>query len=119
MADDYTLADYRIDLYRLRQMGGEPCAVAGLGTGVYDGLLFEDWPRVGVCLERLLDTMTPGERKYPNCIDSVAIERLADLTGMTSEEVERAIEHFRRVPDAMRRLAQMSMWERIKVLCGC
>ena len=116
MAEDYTLADYRIDLYRLRQMGGD-LYHAGLGTGVYEELRFEDWPATVGCLERLLDTMTTDERRDPACIDSAAIQRLAATTGTSPEATERAVMHLKRVPAAMRRLAQMSMWERIKFLC--
>ena len=116
MAEDYTLADYRIDLHRLQQMGGD-LYHAGLGTEVYEGLPFEDWPATVGCLERLLDAMTSEERRDPSRIGSVVIQRLAATTVTTCEDVERAVEHFKRVPDAMRRLAQMSMWERINFLC--
>jgi signal recognition particle GTPase len=115
MMEDYNLADYRIDLHRLQQMGGS-LDVAGLGTGVYDGVPFEEWPATLACLQRLLDAMTVKERRDPACMGSEEIQRLAATTGTAPEEAERAVRHFKRVPDAMRRLARLSVWERIKVL---
>ncbi len=117
MAESYTLTDYRIDLYGLRKLGIES-QIAGLYTGVYDDLPIEDWPAMVECLERLLDAMTVEERRNPGRIDSSEMQRLAATTGTPAEEVARAIEHFKRVPNTMRRLAELSMWERIKVVCG-
>jgi signal recognition particle subunit SRP54 len=116
MADDYTLADYRIDLHRIKKMGLNP-ALARLDTGVYEDVPFEDWPAILACLEHLLDAMTPQERRDPTRIDSGAIQRLSATTGTASKETERAVRHFQLVPDAMRRFTQKSIWERIKLLC--
>ena len=60
--------------------------------------------------------MTFEERRDPGLIDSVVIQRLAATTETTREDVERAVEHFKRLPDTVRRLGRMSMWERIKFL---
>jgi signal recognition particle subunit SRP54 len=117
MAEEYTLNDYRIELHRLQQLGQEP-AIAGLDTGVYAGLRVEDWPATLACIERLLDAMTPEERLQPARIGVVEIQRLAITTGTSVEEVERAVRHFKRVSDSMRRIARLSTWERIVLLCG-
>jgi signal recognition particle subunit SRP54 len=62
--------------------------------------------------------MTKAERRNPDLIDLNRRRRIAAGSGTQPHEVKQFIAQFDQVRVLMRQMAQMSIWERIKMVTG-
>jgi signal recognition particle subunit SRP54 len=64
----------------------------------------------------MIDSMTKEERRNPDIIDQRRRQRIATGSGTEPHEIKKFIDQFNQVRSLMRKMAQMSMWERIKTM---
>ena len=110
---DFTLNDFRKQLEQLETRDGSHVEGSMLGV---DAL--EDSKTSLLRIRDMIDSMTEEERRDPDCIDLSHRSRIAAESGAQLEEVEQFLEQFKQIRILMRRMAQMSIWERIKMATG-
>ena len=117
MADDFTLDDFRTQLDQLEKMGMEDVVrrMPGMAEVIPEG---EDPKAALERVRRMIDAMTAEERHDPDRIDAEAGCRIAATSGTQPEEVARLLVQFERIRDLMRRMAKMSLWQRLKLVMG-
>jgi signal recognition particle subunit SRP54 len=115
---DFTLDDFREQFAKLKKMGPLKDvlgAMPGMGELIPDG---ED-PEEGVKrIQGMIDSMTKEERRNPDLIDMSRRRRIAAGSGTEPHEIKQFLGHFDQIRDLMRKMAQMSIWERIKMVTG-
>ena len=90
-------------------------AMPGMGDMIPEG---ED-PEQGLKrIQGMIDAMTKKERADPDLIDLPRRRRIAAGSGVEPHEVKQFLIQFDQVRDLMRQMAQMSIWERIKMVTG-
>ena len=62
----------------------------------------------------ILDAMTQEERDNPDVLDSQRCRRIATGAGVSPEDVERFLAQFQQVRALMGKMAQMSIWKRLR-----
>lgn len=115
---DFTLDDFRKQLEKLTKMrpmkellGHMP----GISEMIPDG---EDPETAFKRIQGIIDAMTEDERRNPDIIDSNRLHRIAVDSGTEPHEIEQFLAQFAQVRTLMRQMAQMSIWERIKMVTG-
>lgn len=111
MGRDYTLDDFRAHLGTIhpgrRDSFIDLAALSGGG------------PEAALTRSRaIIDAMTAAERAAPNRIDEPAKQRIAAAVGGEPRDVEQLLELFGTVRAEMRRLAEMTFWQRLKLVLG-
>jgi signal recognition particle subunit SRP54 len=117
MDQDFTLDDFRKHLDQIQQAGLKNMLARLPGTAetVREG---ED-PDVALeRVRRMLDAMTTEERADPARIDAAARQRIGAAAGTEPAEVERFLSRFAEIRDRLRRMANMSFWERLQLVLG-
>jgi signal recognition particle subunit SRP54 len=66
----------------------------------------------------MIDSMTKEERRNPDVIDINRRRRIAAGSGTEPHEIKQFLVQFEQVRTLMRQMAQMSIWERIKMVTG-
>lgn len=117
MNQDFTLDDFRAQFDQWRNNGladmiGRMPSLDGL---VRAG---EDPENAVRRVQQMIDAMTEDERRDPALIDLDATCRIGASAGADSAEVERLLANFTRTQTVMRRLAGMSLWQRLKLILG-
>ena len=69
-------------------------------------------------IQGMIDAMTKEERNNPDIIDLTRRRRIAAGSGTEPSEIKQFLNHFDQVRDLMRKMARMSIWERIKMVTG-
>ncbi len=116
--DDFTLDDFRKQFEQLKKIGSMKESlrnIPGVGEMIPED---EDPDAAFERIERMIDAMTEEERRNPDSIDLSRRQRIAIESGTEPEEVERFLEHFKQLRTVMRSMAEMSLWRRIRPLCG-
>lgn len=116
--DDFTLDDFRKQLEQLEKIG--PMKEL-LGSMPVMSEMIHDGEEPETALRRIqgiIDAMTEDERRDPDGIDLSHRQRIAAGSGTDPEEVERFLGQFRQVQKIMRKLREMSVWQRIKFVTG-
>jgi signal recognition particle subunit SRP54 len=67
---------------------------------------------------RIIEAMTPEERRDPARIGGPALQRIAATAGTQPHEVEDFLRKFKEAGDLMRRMLNTSVWERVQLLLG-
>jgi signal recognition particle subunit SRP54 len=67
-------------------------------------------------IQGMIDSMTKDERRNPDVIDMSRRRRIAAGSGVEPHEVKQFINQFDQVRTIMRQMAQMSIWERLKMM---
>jgi signal recognition particle subunit SRP54 len=115
---DFTLDDFRKQFEQLKKMGPLKDvlgAMPGMGEMIPEG---ED-PEEGIKrIQGMIDSMTKEERRNPDLIDMSRRRRIAAGSGTEPHEIKQFLGQFEQVRDLMRKMAQMSIWERIKMVTG-
>src|SRR5262249_24451929 len=115
---DFTLDDFRKQFEQLKKMGPMKDVLAsmpGMGDMIPEG---ED-PEVGFKrIQGMIDAMTKAERRNPDVIDINRRRRIAAGSGTEPHEVKQFLNQFEQVRTLMRQMAQMNIWERIKMVTG-
>jgi signal recognition particle subunit SRP54 len=115
---DFTLDDFRKQFEMLAQMGNMRELMAqmpGMGDMIPEG---EDPEQAVKRIQGIIDAMTKAERKNPDMIDMSRRRRIASGSGTEPHEIKQFLQQFDHVRTLMRQMAQMSMWQRIKMITG-
>jgi signal recognition particle subunit SRP54 len=115
---DFTLADFRKQFEMMAQMGGIKDLVSrmpGMSELIPEG---ED-PEVAFRrIQGIIDSMTAEERKDPDLIDISRRRRIAAGSGTEPHEIKQLLHQFDQVRTLMRQMANMSLWQRLKMVTG-
>jgi signal recognition particle subunit SRP54 len=115
---DFTLDDFRKQFQQLAQMGSMRDllgSMPGMGELIPEG---EEPEEALKRIQGMIDSMTKQERRNPDVIDINRRRRIAAGSGTEPHEVKQFIAQFEQVRTLMRQMAQMSIWERIKMVTG-
>jgi signal recognition particle subunit SRP54 len=115
---DFTLDDFRKQFEQLKKMGPMKDligAMPGMGDMIPEG---EDPEVAFKRIQGMIDSMTKEERRNPDVIDINRRRRIAAGSGVEPHEVKQFIVQFDQVRTLMRKMATMSIWERIKMVSG-
>lgn len=116
---DFTLDDFRKQFLRLQQMGSMRDLLATLPGGLTDMIPDNEDPEVAMRrFQGMIDSMTKAERTNPDIVDISRRRRIAKGSGTEPHEVKQFLNMFDQVRGMMRQMAQMSIWERIKMMTG-
>jgi signal recognition particle subunit SRP54 len=115
---DFTLDDFRKQFAQMAKMGGMKDLIGnlpGMGEMIPEG---ED-PDVAVKrIQGMIDSMTKAERKNPDIIDLSRRRRIAEGSGTEPHDIKQFLIQFDHVRTIMRQLANMSLFDRLKMLMG-
>ncbi|MBY0522378.1 MAG: signal recognition particle protein [Gemmataceae bacterium] len=114
---DFTLDDFRKQFEQLAKMGMKDVInrMPGMGDVIPEG---EDPEEALKRIQGMVDSMTKDERRNPDIIDMNRRRRIANGSGTQPHEIKQFLQQFDQVRTLMRQMAQMSMWERIKMVTG-
>jgi len=115
---DFTLDDFRKQFEQLKKMGPMRDIMAsmpGMGDMIPDG---EDPEEALQRIQGMIDAMTREERRNPDVIDMSRRRRIASGSGTEPHEIKQFLGQFEQIRTLMRQMAQMSIWERIKMVSG-
>ncbi len=115
---DFDLNDFRKQFEQLKKMGSMRelmGAMPGMGEMIPEG---EDPEEALGRIQGIIDSMTKEERRNPDLIDGNRRRRIARGSGTEPQEVSQFLKQFDTVRDVMRKMAKMSMWERLKMVTG-
>ena len=101
---EFTFEDFRKQLGQMRKMGGLKdilSMVPGLGSKM-SGIDVSDDEITKV--EAIIQSMTPAERRKPDLIDGPRRRRIANGSGVQSEDVSGLVKQFRQMRDMMQAL---------------
>ena len=115
---EFTLDDFRKQFEQLKKMGPMKDIMAsmpGMGDMIPEGEDPEDAFRR---IQGMIDSMTKEERRNPDVIDIGRRRRIASGSGVEPHEIKQFLGQFETVRDVMRKMAKMSIWERIKMVTG-
>jgi signal recognition particle subunit SRP54 len=114
---NFTLDDFRKQFAQIAQLGMKDMIsrMPGMSEMIPEG---ED-PEVALKrVQGMIDSMTKEERRDPDVIDMARRRRIAAGSGTEPHEVKQFLAQFDQVRMLMRQMAQMSMWERLKMMTG-
>jgi signal recognition particle subunit SRP54 len=117
MKGDLSLEDFRKQFEMIQQMGLKDMigSLPGMSEMIPEG---ED-PEVALKrIQGMVDSMTKEEKKDPDIIDMSRRRRIAAGSGTEPHEVKQFLIQFDQVRSLMRQMAQMSMFERFKMMTG-
>jgi signal recognition particle subunit SRP54 len=69
-------------------------------------------------IQGMIDSMTKAERRDPDIIDIGRRRRIAAGSGVEPHEIKQFLQQFDQIRTLMRQMAQMSLWQRIKMITG-
>lgn len=115
---NFTLNDFRKQFEQLKKMGPMKDLMSSM-PGM-DGLIPEgEDPEVAFKrIQGMIDSMTKEERNNPDIIDLTRRRRIAAGSGTEASEIKQFLNHFDTVRELMKKMARMSIWERIKMVTG-
>jgi signal recognition particle subunit SRP54 len=115
---DFTLDDFRKQFEQMKKMGPMKDilgSMPGMSEMIPEGEEPEDaFKRI----QGIIDSMTKDERRNPDVIDINRRRRIAAGSGTEPHEIKQFLVQFVQVRDIMRKMANMSIWERIKMVTG-
>jgi signal recognition particle subunit SRP54 len=115
---DFTLDDFRKQFAQLKQMGPMKDLLSSM-PGMSDMIPEGEDPEVAFKrIQGMIDSMTKQERRNPDLIDIGRRRRIAAGSGTEPHEIKQFLVQFQQVRTLMRQMAQMSIWERIKMVTG-
>jgi signal recognition particle subunit SRP54 len=114
----FTLDDFRKQFEQLKKMG--PLkellgSMPGMSEMIPDG---EEPETAFKRIQGMIDSMTKEERRNPEIIDINRRRRIAAGSGTEPHEIKQFLSQFEMVRTIMRKMATMSIWERIKMVTG-
>jgi signal recognition particle subunit SRP54 len=115
---NFTLDDFRKQFEQMKKMGPMK-DIIGAMPGMGDMIPEDEDPEQGLKrIEGMIDSMTKKERADPDIIDLPRRRRIAAGSGVEPHDVKQFLVQFDQVRTLMRQMAQMSVWERIKMVTG-
>src|SRR5262245_10438734 len=115
---DFTLDDFRRQFEQMKKMGPMKDIMAsmpGMGDMIPEG---EDPETAFKRIQGMIDSMTKQERRDPDLIDLNRRRRIAAGSGVEPHEIKQFLQQFDHIRTLMRQMAQMSLWQRIKMITG-
>jgi signal recognition particle subunit SRP54 len=115
---DFTLDDFRKQFAQMAKMGPMKeilGAMPGMSEMIPEG---EDPEAALKRIQGMIDSMTKEERRNPDVIDMSRRRRIASGSGTEPHEIKQFLNTFDQVRTLMRQMAQMSIWERLKMVTG-
>lgn len=115
---DFSLDDFRKQFEQLAKMGPMK-EIIGSMPGMSELIPEGEDPEAALTRIRgMIDSMTKEERRNPDVIDISRRRRIAAGSGTEPQEIKQFIQQFDQVRTLMRQMANMSMWERVKMVTG-
>jgi signal recognition particle subunit SRP54 len=115
---DFTLDDFRKQFQQMAKMGGMRELIGQL-PGMSEMIPEDEDPDVAVKrIQGMIDSMTKEEKRNPDVIDLSRRRRIATGSGTEPHEVKQFLNQFDQMRTIMRQIANMSMFDRIKMLMG-
>jgi signal recognition particle subunit SRP54 len=114
----FTLDDFRKQFEQLKKMGPLKDVLGsmpGMSQMIPEG---EDPETAFGRIKGMIDSMTREERHDPDIIDLPRRRRIAAGAGIQPHEVKQFLGQFEQVRALMKKMATMSIWERIKMVTG-
>ena len=115
MAVEFTIDDFANELQQLKQMYGRR---APDPLSQFADFFRENRDATLSRLERIVSAIPPNLRDNPDRINPDEQQRIAAVAEVTVEEVEHFLDYFRNFRVLQRSLAEVSLWQRIKILLG-
>ncbi|MBI3406749.1 MAG: signal recognition particle protein [Planctomycetes bacterium] len=115
---DFSLDDFRKQFEMMAKMGGMRDLMSqmpGMGDMIPEG---EDPEQAIKRIQGMIDSMTKEERRNPDVIDLSRRRRISAGSGSEPHEVKQFLNQFDQVRVLMRQMAQMSLWQRLKMMTG-
>jgi signal recognition particle subunit SRP54 len=114
---DFNLNDFRKQFEQIQKMGMKDMLsrMPGMADMIPEG---EDPEKALTRIQGMIDSMTKQERLNPDLIDLGRRRRIAAGSGTEPHEVKQFLQQFDQVRALMRKMATMSIWERIKMVSG-
>lgn len=115
---DFTLDDFRKQFEQLKKMGPMK-ELLGSMPGMSEMIPEGEEPETAFKrIQGMIDSMTKAERRNPDVIDINRRRRIAAGSGTEPHEIKQFLAQFDTVRTLMRKMATMSIWERIKMVTG-
>ncbi|HZZ78384.1 MAG TPA: signal recognition particle protein [Gemmataceae bacterium] len=115
---DFNLDDFRKQFSQMAKMGGMKDIMANM-PGMGELIPDDEDPDVAVKrIQGMIDAMTKEERKYPDIIDLSRRRRIAAGSGTEPHDIKQFLNQFQQVRVIMRQIANMSLFDRMKMLMG-
>jgi signal recognition particle subunit SRP54 len=115
---NFTLDDFREQFVKLSKLGPMK-EILGAMPGMSEMIPEGEEPEEALKrIQGMIDSMTRAERGNPDIIDINRRRRIAAGSGTEPHEVKQFLGQFEQMRDLMRKMAKMSMWERLKMVSG-
>jgi len=113
----FTLEMFREQFAMIAKMGMKDMIskMPGMSEMIPEG---EDPEQALKRVQGMIDSMTKAEKADPDMIDTPRRRRIAKGAGVEPQEVNQFLKQFDQVRGLMKQMAQMSMWQRLKMVTG-
>jgi signal recognition particle subunit SRP54 len=114
---DFTIDMFRQQFQMIAKMGMKDMMsrMPGMSEMIPEG---EDPEEALKRVQGIIDSMTIKERNDPDSIDNSRRKRIAKGSGVEPHDVNQFIKQFDQVRGLMKQMAQMSLWQRLKMVTG-
>lgn len=114
---DFNIDDFRKQFDQIKKMGMKDmiARMPGMAEMVPEG---EDPEGALKRIQGMIDAMSKEERRNPDLIDLSRRRRIAAGSGTQPHEIKQFLGQFEQVRTIMRQMANMSLWQRIKMVSG-
>ena len=113
----FTLDDFRKQFAQIAKLGMKD--LIGRMPGMAEMIPEGEDPEVALKrVQGMIDAMTKKEKANPDLIDQSRRRRIAAGAGVEPHEVKQFLQQFDQVRVLMKQMAEMSIWQRIKMVTG-
>ncbi len=115
---DFTLDDFRKQFEQMKKMGPMKDLLGSM-PGMSEMISEDEDPEKAFTrIQGMIDSMTKEERRNPDVIDINRRRRIAAGSGTEPPEIKQFLAQFTQMREVMRKMSQMSIWERVKMVTG-
>ncbi|MCX7666897.1 MAG: signal recognition particle protein [Gemmataceae bacterium] len=112
---DFTLEDFRGYFVNLKKMGIKE--MIGSLPGMSEMMTEDQNPEEALSrMQGMIDSMPKKEHRDPDIIDQSRRKRIAAGSGVQPQEVTQFLKQFSQMREIMRKMLNMSMWQRIRMM---
>ncbi|MFL5343072.1 MAG: signal recognition particle protein [Gemmataceae bacterium] len=114
---NFTLDDFRKQFEQIQKLGMKDMIsrMPGMSDMLPEG---EDPEQALKRIQGMIDAMTKAERNNPDIIDLSRRRRIAAGSGVQPHEIKQFLGQFEQTRTIMRQMANMSLWQRMKMMSG-
>jgi signal recognition particle subunit SRP54 len=114
---DFNLDDFRKQFEQIKKLGMKD--MIGAMPGMAEMVPADEDPEAALKrIQGMIDSMTKEERRNPDIIDISRRRRIAAGSGTQPHEIKQFLTQFEQIRTLMRQMANMGMWQRIKMMSG-